>query len=97
MSKIASIFVCGVFASILGSAAQAFPIAPAPNRVNVPDVLQVRGFCGLGFHRDVYGRCLPNGVYVAPAPVVIAPPVAVAPVCPYGYGWAPRYQRCVLL
>ena len=98
MSKIALFLVCGVFAFILASEAQAVPIDLAPSQVRVPEVLQVRGFCGLGFHRDVYGRCLPNGVYVAPAPVVVAPPAAVAaPVCPYGYGWAPRYQRCVPL
>src|SRR5215813_1729041 len=94
MSKTASILVCGVFASILASGAQALPIAPARSPVKASEALQVRDFCGLGFHRDVYGRCLPNGVYVAPAPVVVAPaaPVVVAlpvPVCPYGYGWAP--------
>jgi len=95
MSKIASILVCGVFASILVSEAPAFPIAPAAS-AKASEVLQVRDFCGLGFHRDVYGQCLPNGVYVAPAPVVVAPPVVTAPpVCPYGYGWAPRRGRCV--
>src|SRR5262249_57784537 len=60
MSKIASILVCGVFASILASEAQAIPIAPAP--VKPSEILQVRGFCGLGFHRDVYGYCVRNGV-----------------------------------
>src|SRR5262245_45732917 len=97
MIKIASILVCGVFASLLAFEAQAVPIAPTPSPVKAaPEVLQVRDFCGLGFHRDIYGRCLPNGVYVAPAPVVVVPPAVVAPpVCPYGYGWAPRRQRCV--
>src|ERR1700759_4618412 len=99
MSKTASSLVCVVFASILSSNAQSAPIAPAPSPVKAASgTLQVRDFCGLGFHRDVYGRCLPNAVYAAPAPVVVVPPPVVAPpVCPFGYGWAPRYQRCVLL
>ena len=39
------------------------------------------GGCGGGFHRDYYGRCVPNAaVVVAPAPVYVAPrPVYVAP------------------
>jgi hypothetical protein len=103
MLKTASIFACAVMASIFSFEAQAFPIAPA--QAPTTEVLQARGFCGLGFHRGPYGYCVRNGVpygYVAPvvvAPaVVVAPPVMVAPrACPFGYGYAPAYGRCVPL
>lgn len=100
MLKAISIFVGGTIAALCSSELQAFPIgkAPAPT-----ELLQVRGFCGLGFHRGPYGYCVRNGVpygYAAPvvvAPAVVAPPVMVAPrVCPYGYFYAPAYGRCVL-
>jgi hypothetical protein len=93
MLKTVSILACGVMASIFSCDVQAFPIAPAP--VVALEVLQVRDFCGLGFHRGPYGNCVRNGVpygyvapgyvapgYVAPgyaAPIVVAPPVVVAP------------------
>jgi hypothetical protein len=58
------------------------------------------GGCGPGFHRGPYGACRPNGpvvygaqVVVAPAPVVVRPPV----VCGVGYRWHPGYGRCVVL
>jgi hypothetical protein len=105
MLKVASVVVCGVMASFLACEARAFPVASVSARITTPDVLQVRDFCGLGFHRDIYGYCVRNGVpYVAPGPVVVAPPLVVAPavvvaprVCPYGYVWAPAYGRCVPL
>jgi len=42
------------------SAAQAFPASP---QLASPagDIVQVRGLCGLGWHRGFYGECLPNG------------------------------------
>jgi hypothetical protein len=49
--------------------AQALPGSPAPAQMAAPDVMLVRDFCGLGFHRGPYGACRPNGVpygYVAP-------------------------------
>jgi hypothetical protein len=111
MLKTASLMIGGILGSFLAYEAQAFPVAPASVRVTAPEVLQVRDFCGLGFHRDIYGYCVRNGVpygYVAPGAVVVAPPLAVAPpvvvappvmvaprVCPYGYAWAPAYGRCV--
>lgn len=99
MMKPTSALICGAIASLLACDAEAFPLAKTSVQATSSEVLQVRNFCGLGFHRDVYGYCRPNGVpYVAPAPVVVAPPIVVAPrVCPYGYAWAPRYGRCVLL
>jgi hypothetical protein len=97
MSKIASILACGLVASIFSFSAHAFPGSPA-SQVSAPDVIQVRDFCGLGFHRNPWGACVPNGAplgYVAP--VVVAPAVVVAPrvVCPYGYYYYGPYNRCV--
>jgi hypothetical protein len=97
MLKTASILAFGVAVSIFSFEAQAFLIAPA--QVPAPQVLQVRGFCGLGFHRGPYGYCVRNGVpYGYVAPVVVAPPVVVVPrACPRGYGYAPAYGGCVPL
>jgi hypothetical protein len=108
MLKIASILACGVVVSLFSFGAQAFPVGPA--QAPSSEIMQVRDFCGLGFHRGPYGYCVRNGVpygYVAPgypAPVVVAPPVMVAPpvvvaprVCPYGYVFAPAYGRCVVM
>ena len=100
MSKIASLLVCGVIASIFSVDAQAFP-GPPTSQAAASDVIPVRGFCGLGFHRGPYGGCVPNGVpYGYVAPVVVAPyaaPVVVAPqiACPYGYYYYVPYGRCV--
>jgi len=89
-------------ASIFSFNTQAFPGASAPQLAG-SDVLLVRGFCGLGFHRGPYGACVPNGVpYGYVAPVVVAPyaaPVVVAPriTCPYGYYYyGPTAAACPL-
>jgi hypothetical protein len=100
MSKIASISGCCLMAAIFSIDAQAFPGTPAP-QVVASDLVQVRDFCGLGFHRGPYGACVPNGApYGYVAPVVVAPyaaPVVVAPriACPYGYYYYAPYGRCV--
>jgi len=41
---------------------------------------EARDGCGLGFHRNVYGFCRPNGFYR---------PYAFRPA--YGYGWRRHY------
>jgi len=107
MSKIASILVCGLVASLFPFSVEAFPGSPS-SQASTSDVMQVRDFCGLGFHRNPWGTCVPNGTpygYVAPAPVVVAPSavvvappaVVVAPriACPYGYYYYVPYNRCV--
>ena len=95
----ASLFSFGVHAS---------PIL-APMQQTASDVILVWDWCGLGFHRSVYGYCIRNGtvaappvvvpspVEVVPAPVVIEPSPVVAPalVCPSGYYLGP-YGRCLL-
>ena len=97
MSKTASILVCGLAASIFSFNAQALPGSPA-SQMSASDVTLVRDFCGLGFHRNPWGACVPNGApYGYVAPVVAAPAVVVAPrvVCPYGYYYYAPYNRCV--
>jgi hypothetical protein len=103
MSKIISILTCCVVVSISSVEAQAFSGSPARFPLASSEVVPVRGFCGLGFHRGPYGYCVRNGVpygYVAPvvvAPVVVAPPLVVAPrvTCPYPYHYSPGYGGCV--
>jgi hypothetical protein len=99
MLKLASIFACSVVALIVSFDANAFPYSPALAQVAAPEVMQVRGFCGLGRHRGPYGGCVPNGVpygYAAPV-VVVAPPVVAAPrvACPYPYHYDPGYGGCL--
>jgi hypothetical protein len=98
MSKAAKVLAFGIVASMVSVEAQALPGLPAPFQVQAPAVTQVRGFCGLGAHRGPYGYCVPNGVpYGYVAPVVVAPPVAVAPsiTCPYPYHYDLGYGGCL--
>jgi hypothetical protein len=108
MSKrFALILACG--ASLFSFGVQASPILFAPMQKAAPDIILVWDWCGLGFHRSVYGYCIRNGtvaappVVVTPSPVIVERPVVVAPapvvapiVCPSGYYLGP-YGRCLLL
>ena len=97
MPKTTAIVALGILAAMLPLSAQALPASPSP-RVSISDVIEVRDFCGLGFHRNPWGACVPNGVpYGYVAPVVVAPAPVVAPriVCPYGYYYYVPYNRCV--
>jgi len=96
----ALILACG--ASLFSFGVQASPILFPPMQKAGSDIILVWDWCGLGFHRSVYGYCVRNGtvavapVVVAPSPVVIAPAPVVAPlVCPSGYYLGP-YGRCLL-
>lgn len=66
---------CGVLvgAVVASGCAQAFPIAP---RVQLPanDIIEVRGGCGLGWHRGPWGVCRPNGAIHVAGPYAYAPP-----------------------
>jgi hypothetical protein len=102
MFRALSILIGATVATCCSWELQAFPITTVTTQVATTELMQVRDFCGLGFHRSPYGYCVRNGVpygYVAPVvvgPAVVAPPVVVAPrVCPYGYVYAPAYGRCV--
>jgi hypothetical protein len=103
--KLVLILACG--ASLFSFGVQASPIVFAPMQKTASDLILVWDWCGLGFHRSVYGYCIRNGtvavppVVVAPSTVVVAPAPVVAPivapiVCPYGYYLGP-YGRCLLL
>jgi hypothetical protein len=97
MSKTASILACGLAASIFSFNAQALP-GPSLSKLAATDIVEVRDFCGLGFHRNPWGACVPNGApYGYVAAVVAAPAVMIAPrvVCPYGYYYYAPYNRCV--
>jgi hypothetical protein len=96
MSKLVSILVCSAVVSIFSFEAQAFSSPAARIPVTSPEVVPVRGFCGLGFHRGPYGYCVRNGApygygYGYAAPVVVAPRVA----CPYPYHYSPGYGGCI--
>ena len=68
-----------VLATFIGSA-NALPLAPAASPAN-PDVIEVAGGCGAGWHRGPYGGCRRN--YANPA----------AHACPRGWYLGP-YGRC---
>lgn len=102
----ALILACG--ASLFSFGVQASPILFAPMQKAASDIILVWDWCGLGFHRSVYGYCIRNGtvaappVVVTPSPVIVERPVVVEPspvvapiVCPSGYYLGP-YGRCLL-
>jgi hypothetical protein len=67
MSKTASILACGLAASIFSFNAQTFPGSSVPRSL-ASDIVEVRDCCGIGFHRNPWGACVPNGApygYVA--------------------------------
>ena len=85
----ALILACG--ASLFSFGVQASPILFAPMQKATSDIILVWDWCGLGFHRSVYGYCIRNGTVavppvvetptvVVPSPTVVVPsPVVVAP------------------
>jgi hypothetical protein len=73
---IAAAFLLGTIAS----SANAMPQAPAAPMQN-PDIIEVAGGCGPGWHRGPYGGCRRN--YANPA----------AHACPRGW-YLGRYGRC---
>ena len=104
--RFALILACGALLFSFG--VQASPIVFAPMQKTASDVILVWDWCGLGFHRSVYGYCVRNGtvavapMVVTPSPTIVVPaPAVVAPVvapivCPTGYYLGP-YGRCLLL
>jgi hypothetical protein len=74
----------GLAAAItLALSANAAPIAAVGAHENVSNITKVAGGCGVGFHRNGWGSCVPNryGYYSRPY---------------YGYPAAPYYspRRC---
>ena len=101
----ALILACG--ASLFSFGVQASPILFAPMQKAASDIILVWDWCGLGFHRSVYGYCIRNGTVavppvvetptvVVPSPVVVPSEVVAPIVCPSGYYLGP-YGRCLLL
>ena len=87
--RFALILACG--ASLFSFGVQASPILFPPMQKAGSDIILVWDWCGLGFHRSVYGYCVRNGTVVVapvvetptvvvPSPTVVVPsPVVVAP------------------
>jgi hypothetical protein len=50
--------------ALTASGAGAFPIS-SQMQSTVEDLTQVRGGCGLGWHRGPWGGCRPNGAFYA--------------------------------
>ncbi len=68
-----------VFGALLFSfSVQASPLPFVPMQKAAPNIILVWDWCGLGFHRSVYGYCIRNGTVAAP-PVVVPAPVEVVP------------------
>jgi hypothetical protein len=89
LKRLSTLVAAGAFVALLAPAAQAF--TPAPLTAS-PDTILVAQGCGPGFHRDLYGRCRPNGGVVVGGPVVGGPVVACRRVWIQGYGWR---RRCI--
>ena len=63
--------------SLLSFDAEALPGLAATAQHSSPNITLVRGFCGLGFHRE-YRHSIRNGAAYVP-PVVVTPHVVVTP------------------
>ena len=68
------VLACG--ALLVSFGVQASPIVFAPMQKAASDIILVWDWCGLGFHRSVYGYCIRNGTVAVP-PVVETPTVVV--------------------
>ncbi len=87
----ALILACGASLFSFSFGVQASPILFPPMQKGASDIILVWDWCGLGFHRSVYGYCIRNGTVavppvvetptvVVPSPTVVVPsPVVVAP------------------
>jgi len=64
-------------ASLFSFGVQASPIQLPPMQKAGSDIILVWDWCGLGFHRSVYGYCVRNGTVVVAPPVVESPTVVV--------------------
>jgi hypothetical protein len=101
MSKnVALMLAAFMLVSLFSFDAEALPGLPAA-QPSSPNVTLVRGFCGLGFHRE-YGHCIRNGTaYVPPVVVtphvVVTPPVVVAPHYAPHVVVAPHYTTPVVV
>jgi hypothetical protein len=72
----ALILACGASLFSFSFGVQASPILFPPMQKAASDIILVWDWCGLGFHRSVYGYCIRNGTVAVP-PVVETPTVVV--------------------
>lgn len=100
MLKLLLALACDVVILMFSLEVQALPRSSTQMLVVSPEVIPIRDFCGLGYHRGPGGYCVRNGVpygYVAPV-VVGAPSVVVVPprvTCPYPYHYDLGYGGCI--
>ena len=92
--------------SALAPAAPALAMTPAAGLAGAAPlgdgadgaIVSVRDGCGLGGHRDYYGRCVPNvrpyGYGLPPRPVYVVPARPFYRACPPGFHFGPRLGRC---
>jgi hypothetical protein len=85
MRKLVISAVTAIAATGAASAARAMPVSAQIAR-SAGNLVEVRGFCGLGWHRGFYGACVPNGVPYAYRPYAYGPYAYVSP--------APAPVRC---
>jgi hypothetical protein len=102
--RIVSAFASAVAGAVLlacGSLpAQALAAAAVQADPDGASVTLVAEGCGIGFHRVLNGLCYRNEerIVVAPAPVVVEPPVVVLEpgrVCPLGTHLGPHRRECL--
>src|SRR6188472_2378262 len=107
----ALILACG--AALLSFDVQASPILFPPMQKAASNIILVWDWCGLGFHRSVYGYCIRNGTVAMPpvvetptvvvpsptvvVPSVVAPSAVVAPIVCPSGYYLGPYGRCLLL
>jgi hypothetical protein len=83
----AVLLACGSFA------AQAMPAATFQATHDGATLVAER--CGVGWHRDLDGRCRRDGEIVINPLVPLAPLVEPAHVCPFNMHWSPRRRECI--
>jgi len=89
--RVASWASIAAVSTLLAGSAEAMPI-PAPYPVD-SGVILAAGGCGVSYHRNVYGACVPNGYGGG---VVVAPGFYGAPGWRGGYyggGWHGGYHH----
>ena len=57
------VLAAGLAAVAFMSAAFAAPTMPNLNQQQISNIVPIAQGCGAGFHRNYYGRCVPNRYY----------------------------------
>jgi hypothetical protein len=100
VSAVASAVAGAVLLACGSLGAQALPAATSQTGPEDGAAMLVADGCGIAFHRAPNGLCYRNEerIVVAPAPLVVAPPVVVLEpghVCPFGTHLGPHRRECL--